>query len=76
MQSSYQFPALSTTGIFKIGENLYYLSKAVANRQWYNQQTNTKQRSLNVYVTLTFHRHKTQSAKCSIATHIYSQFPT
>jgi hypothetical protein len=45
-------------------------SKAVANRQLYQPlHTNTKHRSLNVYVTLTFQRHKTQSANCSIAKH-------
>jgi len=41
-------------------------SKAVANRELY---TNTKHRSLNIYSTSTFHRHKTRSANCSIAKH-------
>jgi len=48
------------------------LSKTVANRQLYNQQTITKHRSLNIYCTLTLHKLQTRSANCSISQHKWS----
>jgi hypothetical protein len=50
-------------GIFKISEN----SKTVAKRQMNNERTNTNNRSLKIYGTLTIHRHITRNANCSIA---------
>jgi len=50
--------------------------KAVANRHLYNQQTNTKHRSLNVYCTLTLQELQTRSANWSISQHKWSKLPT
>jgi len=47
-------------------------SKAVANRQLYNQETYTKHRSLNIYCTLTLHKLQTRSENCSISQHKWS----
>jgi len=45
-------------------------SKAIGIRLLYQpSHTNTKHHSLNIYGTLTFHRHKTRSANCSNAKH-------
>jgi len=56
--------------LLKINEKIPSISKAFFNRQLYQpSHTNTKHRSLNVYSTMNFRSHKTQSANSSFAKH-------
>jgi hypothetical protein len=54
----------------KLVKSIPSFPKAIPNTQLYQPlHTNTKHRSLNVYSTLTFHRHKTRSSNSSTAKH-------